>query len=188
MTKLDFKRILRRSIIRCRSATLSQTANIKPKAMPARRDYCNTDSPHVNIDSVRAKTNFRGFLWAILALFRAFIKAKTAKHRGGIGPLRLPRRDRELFSGYQLINGVIWILRTSRVEMQNYWPFFTVGRILFKSSFVIWNGAIFMHFWPFCTIFDGPVSWNRSCLAQGFLWPAIPLLGMRISKIMLFWP
>ena len=129
-----------------------------------------------------------GFFWAILALFRAFFKAKTAKYRGGIGPLRLPRRDRELFSGYQLINGVIWILRTSRVEMQNYWPFFTMGRILLKSSFVIWNAAIFMHFWPFCTNFDGPVSWNRSCLAKGFLWPAIALLGMRISKIMLFWP
>ena len=50
-----------RSIIRCRSATLSPTASIKPKVMPARRDYCNTDSPHVNIDSVRAKTDFGGF-------------------------------------------------------------------------------------------------------------------------------
>ena len=62
MTKLDFKRILRGSIIRCRSATLSPTASVKPKAMPARRDYCKTDSPHVNIDSVRAKADFRGFL------------------------------------------------------------------------------------------------------------------------------
>ena len=62
MTKLDFSRILRVSIIRCRSATLSPTANVKPKAMPARRDYCNTDSSHVNIDSVRANTDFTGFL------------------------------------------------------------------------------------------------------------------------------
>ena len=73
MTKLDLKRILRGSIIRCLSATLSPTANVKPKAMPARRDYCNTDSPHVNIDSVRAKTDFRGFLepfWPLLGRLR----------------------------------------------------------------------------------------------------------------------
>ena len=72
MTKLDLKRILRGSIIRCRSATLSPTANVKPKAMPARRDYCNTDSPHVNIDSVRAKTDFRGVFepfWPFLGHF-----------------------------------------------------------------------------------------------------------------------
>ena len=61
MTKLDLKRILRGLIIRYRSAALSPTANVKPKVMPARRDYCNTDSPHVNIDSVRAKTDFTGF-------------------------------------------------------------------------------------------------------------------------------
>ena len=61
-----------------------------------------------------------GFFEPFWPVFRAFFKAKTAKYRGEIGPLRLPRRDRELFSGYQLINGVIWILRTSRVEMQNY--------------------------------------------------------------------
>ena len=72
MTKLDLKRILRRSIIRCRSATLSPTAKVKSKAMPARRDYCNTDSPHVNIDSVRAEADFRGFFepfWPFLGHF-----------------------------------------------------------------------------------------------------------------------
>ena len=72
MTKLNLKRILRGSIIRCRSATLSPTANVKPKAMPARRDYCNTDSPHVNIDSVRAKADFTAFFepfWPILGHF-----------------------------------------------------------------------------------------------------------------------
>ena len=68
------------------------------------------------------------------------------------------------------------------------------------DPFLLWEGSfsyrassyemqpfecIFDHFVRFS---DGPVPWNRSCLAQGFLWPAIPLLGMRISKIMLFWP
>ena len=73
MTKLDLKRILRGLIIRYRSAALSPTANVKPKVMPARRDYGNTDSPHVHIDSVRAKADFRGlfepfwpFLWHCL--------------------------------------------------------------------------------------------------------------------------
>ena len=61
ITKLDLKKILGGSIIRCRWATLSPTANVKPKAIPARRDYCNTDSPHVDIDSVSANADFRDF-------------------------------------------------------------------------------------------------------------------------------
>ena len=69
MTRLDLKRILRRSLIRYLFAPLPPTVNVVPEVTPARRGYYSTDLHHVNIDAMGA----RGILEAFLGIFSPFL-------------------------------------------------------------------------------------------------------------------
>ena len=136
------------SIVGCLSAPLSLTVNVEPEVTLARRDYCNADSHHFNIDSVVAKGVLEAFFSLFfLALFRAFLRQKL-RIMGQNGSLRVPRRDRELFSGYWLIYVVFFLdyLHKQRRDPDFLTVFFNYEKALFQIELCHMKSLLYMKY------------------------------------------